>query len=95
MLGLDRHAPESALEIERVLALRASSDGDVTGLLPPQNDEDQRSGLDAMRSSVMSFGDRLNANKASEDLKKNMNTMKNKLAGFGLPGTFGRKSGAP
>jgi len=100
LLGDDRASPESAAEIERLLALRATSDGDPGLLQSPREDERYggTSGVAAMGSTFMNFGDALNQKgaKASEDLKKLSGDMKKNLQklgslGVNLPGITGRK----
>mmetsp|Transcript_26841 Transcript_26841/g.56887 ORF Transcript_26841/g.56887 Transcript_26841/m.56887 type:complete len:798 (-) Transcript_26841:48-2441(-) len=91
MLGEER----SAAEIDRLLALRASSDVE-----PPLAHEDGALGASSIGSTMLNLGDSLNQKglKASEDLRKNFMDMKKNVhkLGFGgvnLPSFGGRKTG--
>mmetsp|Transcript_56494 Transcript_56494/g.170913 ORF Transcript_56494/g.170913 Transcript_56494/m.170913 type:complete len:696 (-) Transcript_56494:13-2100(-) len=99
LLGSDGASPESAAEIERLLALRAGSDGGEGLLGSPRDDERYGgSGVAALGSTMMNLGDALNQQsaKASQDLKKLSGDMKKNLQklgslGVNLPGITGRK----
>mmetsp|Transcript_30765 Transcript_30765/g.56080 ORF Transcript_30765/g.56080 Transcript_30765/m.56080 type:complete len:833 (-) Transcript_30765:14-2512(-) len=100
MLGDDASSPD-AFDVERLLALRASSDVDLGPVGSPRAEEDRgdSSGVAALRglannatnnamSQVFSIGGAISQQhaKTSEDLKKLSGDMKKKLGGFQLPG---------
>jgi hypothetical protein len=97
LLGDDRSSPEANAEIERLLALRATSDAVVD---PPNSVlEEERydsSGVAALRNSFVALGDSFNQKgvKTSEDLKKLSGDVKKKLMSVNLPGIMGRKDKA-
>mmetsp|Transcript_41108 Transcript_41108/g.113287 ORF Transcript_41108/g.113287 Transcript_41108/m.113287 type:complete len:817 (-) Transcript_41108:157-2607(-) len=80
----------SATDIERLLALRATSDGDVSTMMPSSLDEEASSGVAAIRNTMMSLGATLNhnTNKTQEEMKKNLGGLQKKFQGLGvnLPG---------
>jgi hypothetical protein len=94
LLGDDRSSPEAAAEIERLLALRATSDVVID---PPnsvlEEDRYDSSGVAALRNSFVALGDTFNQKgvKTSEDLKKLSGDVKKKLMSVNLPGIMGRK----
>eukprot|EP00927_Polykrikos_kofoidii_P077454 TRINITY_DN74395_c0_g1_i1.p1 TRINITY_DN74395_c0_g1~~TRINITY_DN74395_c0_g1_i1.p1 ORF type:complete len:824 (+),score=128.80 TRINITY_DN74395_c0_g1_i1:61-2472(+) len=90
MLGDDRMTAESNLDIERLLALRASADGEVPVFVSLRDEERlDSSGVGALRSTMMSLGDSLKGGaKTAEDLKRDM---KKKFLSVNLPG-IGRKA---
>jgi len=97
MLGDDR----PAAEISRLLALRATADGEHNLFAGNEDDRYGSSNMTAIGSTMKNFGDSLNQTglKASEDLKKNFMDMKKNVhklgfSGVNLPSFGGRKAGS-